>query len=112
VKISVDVVNTGAMAGDEVVQLYVSHPGVAGAPLRALKGFQRVHLDRGEMKTVTFTLDDRQLSIVDADGKRRIVAGSVQVWVGGGQASARAGLPKSAGGETQFTVTDEASLPD
>jgi beta-glucosidase len=111
-KISVDVVNTGAMAGDEVVQLYVSHPGVAGAPLRALKGFQRVHLDRGEMKTVTFTLGDRQLSVVDADGKRRIVAGTVQVWVGGGQASARPGLPKSAGGETQFTVTDEAWLPD
>ena len=43
-KISVDVTNTGAMAGDEVVQLYLTHPGVAGAPIRALKGFQRVHL--------------------------------------------------------------------
>ena len=54
--ISVDVVNTGALAGDEVVQLYLTHEGIAGAPLRALRGFQRVHLDRGQKKMVTFTL--------------------------------------------------------
>jgi beta-glucosidase len=44
VKVSVEVANSGAVAGDEVVQLYVTHPEVAGAPLRALKGFQRIHL--------------------------------------------------------------------
>jgi beta-glucosidase len=111
-KISVDVSNIGAMTGDEVVQLYVAHSGVAGSPLRALKGFQRVHLDRGQKKTVTFTLSNRDLSIVDGEGKHRVVAGAVQVWVGGGQPVARPGLPKTAGVETEFTITGEAALPD
>jgi beta-glucosidase len=111
-KISVDIVNTGAMAGDEVVQLYLTHPSVAGAPLRALKGFQRVHLDRGEKKTVTFTLSERDLSVVDPGGKHRIVPGNVQVWVGGGQPVKRAGLPETQGVRTQFTMTSEATLPD
>jgi beta-glucosidase len=111
-KVSVDVANTGAMAGDEVVQLYLTHPGVAGAPLRSLKGFQRVHLDRGEKKTVTFTLRDRDLSVVDPDGKHRIVAGNIQVWVGGGQPVKRVGLPETQGVQTQFTIIGEATLPD
>src|SRR4029077_17394151 len=59
VTVSVDVTNSGPEAGDEVVQLYATHEGVAGAPLRALRGFQRIHLDRGQTKTVTFQLHDR-----------------------------------------------------
>ncbi len=110
--ISVDVANTGAMAGDEVVQLYLTHSGVTGGALRALKGFQRVHLNRGQKMTVSFTLGDRDLSIVDAQGKHRIVPGEVQVWVGGGQAVTRAGLPETSGAKTQFTITGEATLPD
>ena len=112
VTLSVDVSNTGAIAGDEVVQLYLSHPGVPAAPLRALKGFARIHLDRGEEKTVKFTLHDRDLSIVDTDGKHRIVPGKVEVWIGGGQPVARFGLPKTAGTQTQFTITGETILPD
>jgi beta-glucosidase len=112
VTLSVDVSNTGSMASDEVVQLYLTHPGVAGAPLRALKGFQRVHLKRGEKTTVKFVLLDRELGIVDLDGKHRIVAGNVGVWIGGGQPVSRSGLPNTAGAETQFTITSEASLPD
>jgi beta-glucosidase len=111
-KISVDVSNTGAMAGDEVVQLYLTHPGVAGAPLRALEGFQRIHLDAGESKTVSFTLNNRQLSTVDPNGTRRIAPGRVEVWVGGGQPVVRPGLPKTAGNTTQFTITSAATLPD
>ena len=112
VTVSVDVANTGAMAGDEVVQLYLTHPGAGGAPLRAMKGFQRVHLARGEHKTVSFTLRDRDLGIVDESGKHRIVPGKVDVWVGGGQPVARASLPKTVGARTQFTITTEAALPD
>jgi beta-glucosidase len=110
--VSVEVANIGTMAGEEVVQLYVTHPGRAGAPLRALKGFERVRLDRGQVKTVSFTLSDSDLSIVDPEGKRRIVAGTVQVWVGGGQPTIRAGLPKIAGAQTQVVITGEATLPD
>jgi beta-glucosidase len=112
ITVSVDVANSGAMAGDEVVQLYLTRAGVAGAPSRALQGFQRVHLNRGEKKTVSFTLRDRALSVVDADGKRRIMPGSVDVWVGGGQPVVRSGLAKAAGAETKFTITGEATLPD
>jgi beta-glucosidase len=112
VKVSVDVSNTGSLAGDEVVQLYLTHAGVAGAPLRALEGFERIHLDPGRQQIVSFTLNDRKLSIVDPDGKHRIVAGKVDVWVGGGQPIGRAGMPRASGAATQFTITSEATLPD
>jgi beta-glucosidase len=112
VTVSVDVTNAGAMAGDEVVQLYVTHPGVAGAPLRALKGFQRINLGKGEKKTVQFTLRDRALGIVDESGKHRVMPGKVDVWVGGGQPVSRTGLASAAGLRTQFEITGSASLPD
>ena len=112
VVVSVDVTNTGAVAGDEVVQLYVTHVGVSGAPIRALRGFQRVHLERGESKPVTFTLRDRDLSIVDEAGKTRIVPGNVTMWIGGGQPATRAALPRTAGIQTQFAITGDATLPD
>ena len=110
--VSVEVANTGAMAGDEVVELYLTHPGVAGAPRRALRGFQRVHLNRGEKKNVAFKLRERDLSIVDEAGKRRILPGKVEVWIGGGQPIGRSGLPNTAGVQTQFTIMDGATLPD
>jgi beta-glucosidase len=112
ITVSVDLSNAGAMAGDEVVQLYLTHPGVPGAPIRALEGFQRVHLDRGESKTVSFSLRDRDLSIVDEAGRHRILGGPVTVWVGGGQPVARPGLPKPPGAEAKFTITSEATLPN
>ena len=112
VTISVDVANAGAVGGDEVVQLYLTHPSVGGAPLRALEGFQRVHLRPAEKKTVSFALRDRDLSIVDEAGKHRIVPGTVEVWVGGGQPTVREGLPPSSGIKTQFEITEAATLPD
>ncbi len=106
VTVSVDVTNSGAMAGDEVVQLYLTHAGVSGAPLRALQGFQRIHFAKGEKKTVELVLRDRQLSVVDEAGKHRLVPGKVDVWVGGGQPA------RAAGARTQFELTREAVLPD
>ena len=112
VKISADVTNAGALAGDEVVQLYLSRPGVAGAPRRALRGFSRIHLERGQTQSVQFVLRDRDLDLVDADGRHRVVAGPVEVWIGGGQPVARAGLAPPAGAHTRFTITSSATLPD
>ena len=61
--ISVDVTNTGSMAGKEVVQLYVSDlNGTAGRPVKELKGFQKVHLLPGETKAVTLEIRARDLS--------------------------------------------------
>ncbi len=94
---SVDVQNTGGVAGDEVVELYVTHPGVIGAPIRALTGFTRVHLDRGEKKTVNLKLGERELSVVDEDGTRLVPAGPVELWIGGGQPSAGRGQTRVAG---------------
>jgi len=112
VTLSVDVKNTGSVAGDEVVQLYITHPGIAGAPLRALQGFQRIHLERGEKKTVKFVLRGRDLSIVDESGKHRIIPGKVEAWIGGGQPVATSSFAKPAGAATHFTITSEATLPD
>ncbi len=112
VTIAVDVSNTGGVAGDEVVQLYLTHAGVAGAPLRALRGFERVHLAPGEKRTVTFALQDRDLSIVDAAGAHRLVPGTVDVWVGGGQPIARDGMATLPGATTRFTLTADTTLPD
>jgi beta-glucosidase len=112
VTVSVDVTNSGAVVGDEVVQLYLTHPGVPGAPLRALKGFERIHLERGEMKTVVFTLGARELSIVDESGKHRVVPGRVDVWVGGGQPVSRKGMTSVSGLKTDFTIASAAVLPD
>ncbi|WEK02016.1 MAG: glycoside hydrolase family 3 C-terminal domain-containing protein [Candidatus Sphingomonas phytovorans] len=111
VTVSVDVTNSGAKDGDEVVQLYVSHPGVAGAPVRALEGFKRIHLARGEKRTVSFTLNDRALSVVDAKGERKVVPGTVDVWVGGGQPVSRPGMAQVAGVKTSFRVSRAAVLP-
>jgi beta-glucosidase len=112
VTVSVDVTNTGAMAGDEVVQLYLTHPGVPGAPLRSLQGFSRIHLDVGQKKTVEFRLHARELSTVDESGKHRVVPGGVDVWVGGGQPVSREGLTPAAGVRLALKITNAVTLPD
>ena len=109
---SVRVSNASSVPGDEVVQLYLSHPGVDGAPVRALAGFQRIHLDASASKTVEFTLHDRDLSVVDEAGARRIVPGTVDVWIGGGQPVAGPGQPQTRGVRTAFTITSVATLAE
>ena len=59
--VSVVVTNSGKLAGDDVVQLYLKFPDVPGAPIRALRGFQRVHLEPGANQTVKFQLERRDL---------------------------------------------------
>lgn len=91
IRVSVEVQNTGARAGDEVVQLYVRHPGATGRVARhALEGFRRINLAAGASQTVQFTLAPRQLSRVDAQGRRVEAPGKVHVFVGGGQPLAAA----------------------
>ena len=104
---SVDVANTGAMDGDEVVQLYIGRPGIPGAPIRALVGFQRIHLTRGETRRVHFTIRDRDLSIVDPQGVRRTVPGVVDLWIGGGQPGGPA-----AGVPARFRIVSAATWPN
>ncbi len=111
VTVSVEVKNTGTMAGDEVVQVYVSQPQVAGAAIRALAGFQRVHLNPGETKPVAIRLRDRELSTVDDSGRRRLVPGTVDLWIGGGQPLAAA-APGASGARLNVRIVSAAVLPD
>jgi beta-glucosidase len=94
------------------VQLYVSRPGMAGAPIRALAGFQRIHFARGEKRQVSFTLGDRDLSIVDPEGVRRIVPGEVNVWLGGGQPGGRDGLIEPPGVSARFEIGQEMTFSE
>lgn len=84
--VSVKVQNTGVLAGDEVIQLYVRDVEASvPVPIRQLQGFTRVHLEPGAQQTVTFTLEPRQMSVIADDGQRVIEPGLFEVAVGGGQ---------------------------
>jgi beta-glucosidase len=111
ITLSAVVTNRGVMDSDEVVQLYLTHDGVAGGSLKELRGFQRIHLAHGQSKTVTFTLRDRGLSVVDSDGKRRIAKGTVKAWIGGGQPAA-ASTSGAHGVSGKFSITSEKELPE
>jgi beta-glucosidase len=94
---SVDVTNTGGRAGDEVVQLYI-HDTVASIsqPVRLLRGFERVTLQPGETRTVTFTLDRSDFGFYDNRGKLIVEPGQIDLYAGN---SSSADLTQS------FTVT-------
>src|SRR5262249_2744665 len=77
--------NTSTRAGEEVAELYLKPPAFEGAPHLALRGFQRVALQPGESRTVSFDLSSRDLSFVTRDGVRQVVAGEHRVWIGSGQ---------------------------
>ncbi len=81
--VSVEVTNTGKVAGDEVVQLYVrdDHASV-GRYLKMLKGFERVTLNPGETKTVSFDLGFDALNILNQDMKKVVEPGTFTISVG------------------------------
>ena len=83
--VSVDVTNSGPVAGDEVVQLYVHQKsGSDSRPLRQLKGFKRVGLKAGETQTITFPLGPDELRYWSTSQKRWLQdATNFDVWVGG-----------------------------
>jgi beta-glucosidase len=104
---SVTVTNTGKMAGDEVVQLYLQFPDVAGAPRRALRGFQRIHLEPGANQKVDFQLNPRDLSMVTDAGDIIVAQGKYTVSIGGGQPGTVA--PSASG---SFEVKGQIMLPE
>jgi beta-glucosidase len=108
---TVDVKNTGRVTSDEVIQVYLTHPGVSGAPARALAGLRRIHLQAGESKSVSIPIANRDLSVVGDDGTRKIVPGDLHVWVGDGQPVMRTGLKKAAGVNGIVSIRDGTILP-
>jgi beta-glucosidase len=105
-EVEVDVRNTGKRAGDEVVQAYLVFPRLPGAPLRALRGFQRVSVRPGQSQHVRLTLTPRDLSMVDEAGTRLVAAGAYTLFVGGGQPGTGA-----AGVELPLRIEGEQKLP-
>ncbi|MDQ2910953.1 MAG: beta-glucosidase BglX, partial [Actinomycetota bacterium] len=80
---SVDVANTGARAGDEVVQLYLHDPVASiSQPVRRLRGFQRVTLAPGAKTTVTFSLDRSDVGFYDNRGRFVVEPGTIDVYAG------------------------------
>lgn len=83
ITVTLDVQNTGKLAGDEVVQLYVKD--VVSSVITydsQLRGFQRIHLLPGEKKTVTFLLKPEDLQFLDKDYKWIVEPGEFKVMVG------------------------------
>lgn len=82
-KLSVTVTNTGKVAGDEVVQVYM-HDEIAsvGRPLKELVAFKRVTLNAGESKKVEIEVPYRSFHMWDKDMKFRVEEGWFNVWLG------------------------------
>jgi beta-glucosidase len=84
VRVSLEVRNTGPVAGTDVVQLYVRNLGASvEQPVRELKGFKRVELKAGESKHVEFSLGFDELAFYNSQLKRVMEPTKYTVWVGG-----------------------------
>jgi beta-glucosidase len=80
---SIDVENTGRLAGDEIVQVYVTDVVTSATWVnKALKSFAREHLEPGEKKTVEFELPWEAFQIVDAEGRSVVEVGEFEILVG------------------------------
>lgn len=104
VDISLDVRNTGQVAGDEVVQLYVCDEfGSIPRPLKELKGFARLTLQPGETRRLTFHLPVDQLAFYDEEIKLVVESGTVRVMLGSSSADIRS--------EGLFEITGASKTP-
>ncbi|GAB5491204.1 MAG: glycoside hydrolase family 3 C-terminal domain-containing protein [Phototrophicaceae bacterium] len=91
IEISVDVTNTGARTGKEIIQVYVHDVSAKlPRPYKELKGFTKIALEANETKTVTFSLDSRAFSYYDpAYGQWIAEAGDFKILVGSSSADIR-----------------------
>lgn len=81
--VSVDVENVGKIKGKEVVQLYLTDLyGSVSRPNKQLKGFEKIELNPGEQKTVTFTIDKSHLSFIGIENKRIAEPGEFVITIG------------------------------
>jgi beta-glucosidase len=83
IEISVNVTNSGNFDGKEVVQLYIRDlVGSVTRPVKELKGFQKLHIKKGETKTVTFKLTENDLKFYNSNLEFVSEPGMFQVFVG------------------------------
>jgi beta-glucosidase len=82
--VSVDVTNSSALRGDEVVQLYIrDEVSSVTRPVKELRGFRRITIDAGKTQTVKFTLGPKELSFLNRDMRRVVEPGTFKIMVGG-----------------------------
>ena len=105
--VDAEVRNMSQRAADEVAQLYLTFPKVAGAPARALRGFARVHVAAGAGQALHFDLNVRDLSMVNEAGDRVVAPGEYQITVGGGQPGTGVSTI-----EATFTIEGEMTLAE
>ena len=101
------VTNTGKVAGDEIVQLYLKFPPVKGAPQVALRGFQRIHLEAAASQKVHFDLKPRDLGMVTEGGNPIITQGEYTISIGGGQPDTGASTVSG-----KFHIEGQVDLPE
>lgn len=83
--VHVDVANSGMVAGEEVVQLYIRDEiSSVPRPMAELKGFKRISLNPGERKTLTFELPAQSLCFLDQNLKSVVEPGEFSIWVSNG----------------------------
>ncbi len=81
---SISVTNNGKLKGKEVVQLYIRDMvGSITRPVKELKGFEKISLEAGESKTVTFTITENDLKFYNYDLKYAAEAGAFKLFIGG-----------------------------
>lgn len=84
ITVSVDVKNTSAIDGKEVVQLYIRDLfGSVTRPVKELKGFELTEIKAGQVKTVSFTIDEKTIQFYTANNKWEAEPGDFKVFVGG-----------------------------
>ncbi len=98
IRVTVDLKNTGPVAGTEIAQLYIRNTGGSvEEPVRELRGFQRITLAPGESKRLEFTLGFDDLAYDNLDMERVVEPSDYQVWVGGSSEASKS---------AQFEVTE------
>jgi len=102
IPVSVKVTNTGERDGDEVVELYLTDEKASTPrPIRQLEGFKRITLKKGESQFVSFSLEPRQLSMINDKEKQVVEPGYFTIVVGGKQP----GFKDSADASTTETLS-------
>ena len=106
IDLTITVENTGGVASDEVVQLYIRDPVASvSRPVLELRGFKRIDLAAGARKRVTFSLTPDQFAFWSPRGQWLIEAGRIDFWIGASSADLRAN------GSFEITKTHAGTAP-
>lgn len=109
VKVKFDITNTGKVAGKEVAQVYVKTlDGSIVRPIKDLRGFEKIHLEPGETKTVTIELDDRAFAYYNLnDEEWHVESGEYEIMVAASATDIRLSATYSVSWDDDYTINRE-----